>query len=147
MFLLGLIDDIYNLNTDANVKAVDGYVSYTHCDSHTTSTNQPTGTVFYYTFEIDNLKPNTTYYVYIRRRIGLTSSDTTNGYTSCYNPCNDSFASYSSLELTYESGGYVNIHNGTTFKKYGSYIYDNTNRFRRYSPYIHNGITWVKYSK
>lgn len=137
---------VHNLTTEAKVTAVSGYVSYTNCDSHTYSENQSKGTVFYYTFDTDKLKSNTTYYIYIKRRVGLANAvGSTNGWTEYYNPCEPGYESYSSLKITYESGGNVNIHDGTKFRKYAAYIHDGTN-FRRYTAYVHNGTEWVPYS-
>ena len=141
--------EVHALTTEAKVLAVDGYVAYTHCDSHTSSVNQSSGTVFYYTFETENLTPDTTYYIYIKRRVGWTNDSTisTNGWTAYYNPAySDDYATYSSLTLTYEAGGYVNIYNGTEFKKYAAYIH-NGSEFKRYVPYIYNGSKWVECSE
>ena len=74
------------------------------------------------------------------------SSSSPNGWTAWYNPCySASYASYSSLSLTYESGGYVNIHDGTGFRKYAACIHNGT-EYKRYIPYIYDGSKWVRYS-
>jgi hypothetical protein len=138
-------NQVHALTTEANVIAVSGYIAYTHCDSHTSSANQSSGTVITYTFDTDKLKSDITYYIYIKRRVGLSNSTSSspNGWTEYYNPCySDSYASYSSLSLTYESGGCVNIRNGSEFKKYAVYIYSD-GKYKRYAPYVYKGSQWV----
>lgn len=134
---------IHALTTDAKAQAVSGYIAHFDC-TQATSGNLSAGTVIYYPLDTDKLKPNTTYYLYLKRWIGWTNeSGGTNGWTCCYSPA--TYPSKSYIELTYEAGGYVNIHDGSKFKKYAAYIHNGT-AFKKHVPYIHNGTKWVQYS-
>lgn len=130
---------IHDLTTDAKAQAVSGYIAHFDATQETNS-NVSSDTVIYYPLDTDKLKPNTTYYLYFKRWIGWTNGTSgTNGWTACYSPA---YSSNSYIELTYETGGYVNIHDGTGFKKYSVYIHtDGT--YKRYAPYVYKGSKWV----
>ena len=133
---------VYNVTSDALAQAVDGYIA--HFDSpQSSNANVASGTVVEYPCETDKLKPNTTYYLYFKRYIGWANNTSgTNGWTATYSPA---YSTKSYIQLTYETGGYVNIHDGSQFKKYVPYIYDG-GKYKKCVPYIHNGTKWVKYS-
>ena len=141
---------VHNITSEEVLDATEGYVAYVHCTSHTSNGNVNPGAKVTYTFDIGNLKPNQEYFIYIKRRIGWTNAATggTNGYTVWYNPCysGDDYTKYTTLTLTYEKGGYVNIDLGTSFGKHIAYI-DNGTSFDKYVPYIDDGTMWHKYSK
>lgn len=135
---------VHNLTSDDKAQAVSGYIAHFDCTQETSS-NISSGTVIYYPLDTEALKPNTTYYLYFKRWIGWANNTSgTNGWTACYIPSATSTRSY--IELTYELGGYVNIHDNSGFRKYAAYIH-NGNKFERYTPYVHNGTTWQPYSK
>ena len=134
--------EVHNLTSLDKVQAVSGFVA--HFEADVGESNISSGTVVRYPLDTDKLKPNTTYYLYMKRYAGWANTTANyNGWTCCYSPA--TYPSYSYIELTYEAGGYVNIHNGTEFKKYSVYIHNGT-EFKRYVPYIHNGTKWVQYS-
>ena len=141
---------VYNMTSESVLKATEGYVAYTHCTSHTVSGDVSSGSKVTYTFSTSDIKPNQEYFIYIKRRIGWTNATSggVNGYTTWYNPCytGANYAGYTTLTLTYEKGGYVNIDLGTSFGKHVAYI-DNGTSFGKYVPYIDDGTAWHKYSK
>lgn len=95
---------VHALTTESAVTAVDGYIAHTNCTSHTTSGVVNPQTAFSYTISTDKLKANTTYYIYLKRRIGWAndSSTSTNGWTRFDNPATTGAAN-SFLTLTYEA--------------------------------------------
>lgn len=139
---------IHALTTESAVAGVSGYVAYTHCTSHTSSKNAEAGSQIVYEITTEALKSNTTYYLYIRRRVGLpnTNESTPAGWTEMYNPCHsDTYAEYSAVTLTYEPGGYVRIDDGGSIRGYHSHI-DDGERIRKYNAYIDTGDAIVKYT-
>lgn len=137
-----IYDAAYFAFNEADIKNISGYITHKNCTSHTVSETKPKDTIFSYDFGDINLSQNTTYYIYIIRRIS--SNTNLNGWTAFYSPCASSNAVNPPIVLEYKAP-HVNIHNGTEFKKYIPYVYDD-GKFKRCIPYIHNGTKWVKYS-
>lgn len=115
---------VHELSTETAVKAVEGFVAYTNCASHTSSGNVAAGNKAAYSLTAP-IKGDTQYYIYIRRRIGVSSS--VNGFTSWYDPMySQEQAGTVTLELVYEPGGGADhvYHNGA-WHKGARYIWHN----------------------
>ena len=82
-------EQVLPLTTEEELKAIDGFVAYTNCTSHTTSGNISAGEKFSYALNEVEIRKNTPYYIYIKRQIGWENTGSLlyiNGYTQFYNP-------------------------------------------------------------
>ncbi len=86
------------------------------------------GRHFYFYFDTKDIKPNTTYYVY------LIPTSTSKSWL-------ESNRSQVDATLEYVSDRHVHISNGESLKKYVAHIHDGT-KFKKHEPYIFDGSEW-----
>lgn len=96
------------------------------------STTYGDGRHFYFYFDTTEIKPNTTYYVY------LIPTSTSKSWL-------ESARSTVTATLTYVSDKYAHISNGDSFKKHVANIHNGTS-FKKYKQYTFDGLAWKPYS-
>lgn len=125
--------------SDANFSKYQTSGTVTDTNQITTGTAKFTVSGSYsnssFTISTNALASETTYYLIIYSKAGVTSSN-----SIVFNA-----STKHSIIIAYVEDGGVRVCNGTNFDKYKICIYDGSN-WNKYIPYIYNGSGWDKYS-
>ncbi len=100
---------VYEIDKESQLNETDipGFISHTFCTSHPNPKDRVTekGEKVVYQFKNIKILPNKTYYIYVKRRVGLVNSNTTEGiggWSEFYNPYyKESYNKYGSIVLEY----------------------------------------------